>query len=160
LASILNTRALWGKDLPSALVYLQSWNQINEHTVAVFPDRVVGTVSYKTVEEARAMAGNLAPALRAPRPQPNAPFVDWLSGASGASAKAFRADTFFSLDDDRYRVAQTANDLQLLAPALTVEQVKKLIGPPESVTVQLVQAESDRRPVDLTRYSYAGGKVV
>jgi hypothetical protein len=139
LETILKNSGLWGNDFSPALANLSGWSQIGERGVAFYPDRVAGTVPYKTREEAQEKAKDLAAAVQPGR---------------------FHVENFLSIDDDAWRISLTAPGLQLLAAQLSSAQVEKLIGPPESVRVQLIQGETDRRPVDLTLRSYAGGKVI
>ena len=160
LESILAEPTLWGRDFPEALAHLKDWARVGERTVAIFSGQVAGTIPYRSNEDARRTAGNLAPGRRAVRPALQDKAASWLKEAWRRPARAFRAEIGQSLDDDTYRVAQVADGVELLPPALNMAQVRRRIGPPEQTAVEIVHAEGDRRPVDLTLHRYAGGRVV
>jgi hypothetical protein len=159
LEKILSDPVLWGKDLPLAVVYLGSWKRIGEHTVLVFPDKVVSSTPFKTRKEAQRAGERLTQALRESRPALKPEFANLLRGFPEARPP-FKTEAIFFPDDDSVRVALSGPALQFLKPALKLEEVRSRLGPPEKVSRHLVQNETERRPVVLTLYTYASGAVI
>jgi len=159
LQKILTDPALWGKGFPSVLAYLPSWTRIDERSVAVSPDKVVGATRYSTPEAASAQVRKLTTALRGPKRKPSSEFADLLKPILG-QPPPFQVTAVPLQEDDSVHVAWVGPQLELLAPGLTVETIQNRLGPPEKVTREIVQTEKDHRPVTLTLYRYAGGAVV
>jgi hypothetical protein len=161
LVKILTDRTLWGKDFPTVLAYLQSWEQTGERKVAVFPSQVVGTTLYKTREDAQQAAMKLTRAMEAPQPRPKPEFAALLREVPPQQPIPLRLEVIpFFPDDGSVRVAWTGPSLQLFDPRLTLATVQSRLGPSERVTQEVVQTEKDERPVTLTQYHYAGGAVI
>jgi hypothetical protein len=159
LTKILTTRSLWGKDYSEALAFLRAWPRINERSVAIFPNQVVGNTPYDTPEEAKRAAEALAEALKAPPPKPNFAFESLLKEALNRPPP-FQPQVIPRFEDDSARVALTGPGLQFLAPSLSIQQIERLIGMPEKTYTQLIQGKGDRRPILLTLRSYAGGAIL
>jgi hypothetical protein len=159
LTKILTSRPLWGRDYPDALASLRAWSRINDHMVAIFPNQLVGSTPYNAPEEAERTAQALGQALKAPRPKPNVAFESLLKEAL-RRPPPFQPQVLTRFEDDSTRVALTAPSLQFLAPALSIQQVQRVIGTPEKTSTQLIQGRGDRRPILLTLHSYAGGMIV
>lgn len=159
LAQILSDHILFGKDFPAALAQLQGWTQIGERTVAVFPDQIVGSTPYRTREEAQPNAGLLGRASRELHPRLNPEITSLLAGAIAKQPPAFLAQAILSPEDVTLRIAWADAAFQFLAPDLSVATVRERLGPPEKISEEIVPTESDRRPVVLTVYSYAGGTI-
>jgi hypothetical protein len=159
IARILTTRALWGKDFAAGLASLPHWNSAGERAVAIFPDRIVGATPFRTAEEAQTRRGALSQALGQRRPSAAPAFTDLLRGIADR-ALPLRSEAAPFSDDDYYRIVLTAPGSQFLAAGLTAAQVEALLGNPESVTTQLIQNDTERRPVVLTLRSYAEGAIV
>lgn len=161
VAQILSDRSLWGKDFPTVLAFLGSWSTVNEPNVFVFPNRVVGSTQYKTRDAAQQAAARLSEAMKATRARPKAEFADLLRGVPAQAPPQLRVEVIrFLPDDDFFHVAWSNPSLQFLAPNLSVATVRDRLGPPEKTTQELVQNETERRPVVLTLHDYAGGAIV
>lgn len=160
LKAILGQEKLWGRDFSAALLSLPSWRDIGERKVAVFADRIVGETSYRTRAEAQRPSIQLDVAMRSAPRRLATSAADLFKPTRNGAQGLFRAEPVALIDDDLHRVAQTSDGLQLLAASLTFDRLEKLIGRPQSVTVQMVHALGDRRPVDLTFHSYADGSIV
>lgn len=174
IVKILNDRTLFGKDLPAALAYLPSWSQINERQVEIFPDRIVGSLVYKTTQEAQQAATRLREATAGPRLTPNPEFADLLKGVPSQFPFNVEVIPYFP-DDGSIRVAWTApivipapppelidqaqQALQFFDPGLKAITVQQRVGPPDAINQEIVQSEKDERPVILTRFSYAKGAI-
>ncbi|MCG3160972.1 MAG: hypothetical protein JMDDDDMK_02068 [Acidobacteria bacterium] len=175
IVKILNNRTLFGKDFPTALAFLSSWNQISERQVEFYPDRVVGSTRYTTLDAAQQAAGALRQAVAGPQPKPSPEFADLLKGVP--TQFPFRVDVIpFFPDDGSIRVAwvappsapgvsrgfsdpaQTAP--QFFDPGLTAATVRQEVGSADEVTQQVLQTDKEERPVTLTAYSYAKGALV
>jgi hypothetical protein len=159
VVKILNTRGLWGKDFPAALLSLPAWERVGERLVAIFPDRIVGTTPFRTRDAAQPTRATFDQAVSQPAPTPNSPFADLFKNVA-AGPLPFQSDVIQIFDDDSFRIAQVGKGgAQFLAPGLTIAQVESLIGPAQVVTTQVIQSERDRRPVILTLHSDADGAI-
>ncbi|MEK7830715.1 MAG: hypothetical protein AAB401_06480 [Acidobacteriota bacterium] len=174
IVKILNDRTLFGKDLPAALAYLPSWSQINERQVEIYPDRIVGSLVYKTTQEAQQAAARLREATAGPRLTPNPEFADLLRGVPNQFPFSVEVIPYFP-DDGSIRVAWTApviisapppelrnqaqQALQFFDPALKAAAVQQRVGPPDAINQEIVQSDKDERPVILTKFSYAKGAI-
>ena len=159
VAQVLTRAGIWGKDFPSVLAFLESWKRINEQKIYVFPDRVVGGTQYRKREEAQTVGARLTEAMKATRSKPKPQFADLLKGAQGPSQ--LRIETIrFLPDDDFFHIAWSNPSLQFLKPNVSMATVISRLGPPEKTTQELIQNETERRPVVLTLHSYAGGAIV
>lgn len=161
VAQVLAKAGIWGKDFPSVLAFLESWKRINEQEIYVFPDRVVGGTQYRKREEAQTVAARLIDAMKATRSKPKPQFADLLKGVPPQGPSQLRIETIgFLPDDDLFHVAWSNPSLQFLKPNVSMATVISRLGPPEKTTQEVIQNETERRPVVLTLHSYAGGAIV
>lgn len=137
--AILTDTQLWGKDFPTVLATITSWKQV-EQRVVIFPARTLGDTPYRSSAEAERVR-------------------TILNGTMGQNDK-LRASVVTWLEDDSFRLAVGGGSLQLLPEKLSLELVKKRLGPPESVTPVVISSNTERRAVVLMLYSYAGGAVI
>jgi hypothetical protein len=160
LARALSDSALWGKDFPTALAFVEGLGRAGERRVYVFPDRVVGATQHRTQDEARRAAARLTAAMRAGRRRARPAFEGLLRGVPTQAPAALRVEVVrLEPDDEYFHVAWVAPTLQFLPRQLTVAAVRERLGPPERVVQELIQNETERRPVVLTLNFYAGGAV-
>ena len=161
VTQVLSKAGVFRRDFPTALAFLESWNRINEPKIHIFPDRVVGSTQYRTREEAQRAAARLTEAMRAARSRPKAEAADLLRGAPAQAEALLKVDVIkFLPDDDSFHVAWINPSLQLLTPNVSLATIQERLGPPERSTPELVQNDTERRPVVLTLHSYAGGSIV
>jgi hypothetical protein len=161
LAKIFSDRTLWGRDFSAVLAFLESWSRIDEQKIYVFPDRVVGGKRHKTREDAQQAATKLIEAMKATRPRPRPEFLELLRGVPAQAPDQLRVEVItFLPDDESLHVAWTSRSMRFLGQNLSVATVRERLGPPEKTTLELIQNETERRPVVLTLHSYAGGAVV
>lgn len=161
VAQVLTKAGIWGKDFPTVLAFLESWNRINEQKIYVFPDRVVGSTQYNSRDAARGAAARLSDAMKAPRSRPKAGLADLLRGASPQAQTQLRVEVIrFLPDDDSFHVAWLNPSAQLLGRNVSIATLQQRLGPPEKSTLELIQNETERRPVVLTLHSYAGGAII
>jgi len=161
VAQVLAKAGIWGKDFPSVLAFLETWQRINEQKIYVFPDRVVGGTQYRKREEAQTAAARLTDAMKTTRSKPKAQFADLLKGVPPQGPSQLRIEAVaFLPDDDLFHVAWFNPSLQFLKPNVSMATVISRLGPPEKTTQELIQNETERRPVVLTLHSYAGGAIV
>jgi hypothetical protein len=159
VVKILNDRTLWGKDYPAALAYLSSWNKINERTVALFPEGVLGNTPYNSPENAQQVVRQLATAMEQPQPQPKDEFDELLREARKNPPPFQAKTTSFLSEIDSMRIVWADKSLQFLAPNLSLNAVQERLGPPEKVTQEVTSRGGEFRPIVLTLYRYAGGAV-
>ena|SRR2546421_6251621 len=136
---ILADPQLWGKDFPTVLATIPSWKQV-EQRVVIFPARTLGDTPYRSSAEAERVR-------------------TILNGTMGQNDK-LRASVVTWLEDDSFRVAVSDGEMQLLPGNLSLGTVIKHLGPPESRTEIVITSNSERRPIVLLLYGYAGGGVV
>jgi len=155
LLRILSNQAVFGKDFPSVFRSLPAWNSYGEHQLAIFAHQVVGATPQNTKEEAQKAAAQLNEALLKVQAQ----FKTEFSGMTQAAPTRLHAEAIAFQEDDSYRVAAADSSFQLLNPELTVEQLKRELGAPQKVTYVTVQNRTERRPIQLTLYEYADGRI-
>jgi hypothetical protein len=161
VTQVLAKAGIWGKDFPSVLAFLESWNRVNEQKIYVFPDRVVGGTRYEKREAAQAAAARLSEAMKATRSKPKPQAADLLRGVPAQAESQLRVEVIqFLPDDDYYHVAWVNPSMRLLTPNVSVASIRNALGAPEKSRVELIQNETERRPVVLTLHSYANGAVV
>jgi len=157
LSQVLSNDKLWGKDFPAVLASLKAWQDAGASQVLIFPNRVLSSSAFKAQQPAEAALGKFTQTLHAAPPQPQKSFEKLMAAAP---MEQFQAGVIAFGEDNTQRVAWTAPSASLLAPDLTIAKVKEAIGPPQKVTKQLIQGEGDRRPIELTLYSYSNGNVI
>src|SRR3954453_22461908 len=148
LAQVLGERALWGKDFPEALTFIQAWNRVGERTVAVFPDKIVGASPLPSEPNAQPVARDLSRALTEIRPRPATRFQS-LMVPSLAARPSFQAEVIRLPGNNSFQVAWTGPSVQFLAPNLMVTEVRQRLGEPETVAQEVEQTEGERRPAVL-----------
>lgn len=158
LENILTDQSLWGKDFPSVLGALPAFTQAGEQQVSVFPDRVIGRTKYTRRAQAAAKLPRLAQGLRAsPRLRSLSPKVgSYMTQGRGS----LTVQTYEFPDDRTFRISAGRSSAQFLAPGLSIADVKKRLGKEEKITTEVLDDGTERRPVILTLYHYAGGAVI
>jgi hypothetical protein len=160
LEAILSDQRLWGRDFPSALAYLKSWEHAGEREIFIFQKFVMGRTAYKDAAAVQRVRDELARATRAQQPRPRAEFTSLLAGAQRQPAP-FRADTArFYEDALLHAVWAPEGAVELQAPDLTIALVRSRLGAPEDVRRIAVEGAHEARPSVLTMHSYAQGTVV
>jgi len=160
LRKILVDRELWGKDFPTALGYLQAWEQAGVRKVAVFPDQIISGTPYKDPAEAQREATKLTEAMAKPQPRPKPAMAPVVRPAPQGQPVPLKAAVIRLPEDNSVRLAVTAPGAQFIAPNLTVAKVREQLGAPQRTTQEVVQTEKDERPAVLTLRHYANGAVV
>lgn len=153
---ILEDRALWGKDFYGLLASLASFQQAGEQRLQVFADRVVGTKRYDSLAEAQRRVPALEQALKRAEDQRLAAAV---LRRYQAQPLILKPTAIQFVDDGSYRVAALQPDAQFLAPGLKTATVLERLGKAEKVTTEVLDDGTERRPVILTVYHYAGGAI-
>lgn len=154
---ILGDRALWGEDFYGLLAFLPDFQNAGEKRIAIFADRVVGARRYDSLEEAQRRARALNQDLRRGANRSLTTAVNRLFQVQ--QPQAVNATAIQFLDDRSYRVVVLAPNAQFLAPGLKTATVLERLGQPERVTTELLDDGTERRPVILTVYHYAGGAI-
>ena len=162
IQQILSDPALWGRDTLGLFARLNSWTRVSDTQVQIFPASVFGASQFKSAADAKPIAGTLATALNGAQPGLNAA----ISAALKPPARAVLAKPQVQVipinrEDEATRIAWGSDTAQFFAPGLTVETVRRRLGEPEKVSRKAVQRlVTDKRPIGLTLYSYAGGAIV
>jgi hypothetical protein len=159
LPKILADRELWGKDFPTALGYLQGWEQAGVRKVAILPDQVVSGTPAKDQAEAQKEADKLTAVLGRLQPRFRPAMANVARTAPAGQPVPLRATVARMPEDNSMRPALTARGAQFLASDLTVAKVQQRLGAPQQITQEVVQTEKDERPAVLTLRHYANGAV-
>jgi hypothetical protein len=156
LEDILTDQALWGEKFSSVLAALPAFRRAGEKQVWVFPDRILGSNKYRNRDEAEGQARKLADTLNATQKlTPRSPKIRVFM-AKGA--EPLKPEAILFPEDRSARIAAVGS--QFLAPRLTIADVRKRLGPPQRVTTELLDDGTERRPVILKLYHYAGGAII
>lgn len=154
---ILSDRALWGEEFYGLLAFLPDFQNAGEQRIAIFADRVVGARRSESLREAQRRARALDQDLRRGPDRSLTTVVNRLFQVQKPPAVNATAIQF--LDDRSYRVAVLAPDARFLARGLKTATVLERLGRPERVTTELLDDGTERRPIILTIYHYAGGAI-
>lgn len=162
LARILADRQLWGDGFPAVLANLDLWRQVGESRVAITRQRVIGEQAHPSPAAAAPATAAMRALLGTPRARrrPSAAFRDLLRPEMREATRMWRVEAVELAEDDSTRLAWLIEGAPLLRPELTVQEVHRRLGPPESIRRQAVHTEKDSRPVVLELHSYAGGSAV
>jgi len=166
LEQILTNQVIWGRDFPTALAYVTAWENVGEHKVAIFEDRVQGTTRISNSLEARLSEEQLRTAIQSTS-RTTHDNVRALMSSDKSGTQTFSLDDFRSSaqsveeiqEDGGTVLAATSKELQFLSPSATIRLVEMQLGSPEKVTTQVLRGSYERRPVILTQYGYASGQV-
>jgi hypothetical protein len=163
LIKILTNPILWRKDFPSLLAAQQGWHETGETKVFVFSNEAYGrrkfelsaTVSLPQTAELQSWIIN--------KPKLKADVESALASTWNEPLTKLTAVGQPGREDNSMRVAVSSKTLappELLAPGLTMATVIEQSGDPESVTTEILDTGgSERRPVILTIYHFAGDAV-
>lgn len=155
---ILSDTRLWGKDFPTVLAALPSFNRAGESRIAVFPDRIVGEHKFKSLEAAGREAENVTKYLNLGQIKFRPEFETLFQRGFRERAATLKPEPLNFLDDDTKRVAVLSRGSQFLAPGLTIATVRRILGEPEKITKELLD-NGERRPIILKLHHYAGGAI-
>lgn len=153
---ILTNPNLWRQDFPLLLAQLPALQRAGESKLLVFPDKAVSDTPMRSRDAARARREQIDNAMEQLRANPTPLSRKLMARTTPRSLKAELIANF--PEDDSSRVA--IESLQLFAPGLRVETVRKELGAPEKVSRVVIESEGERRPLILTLYSYMGGAIV
>ena len=160
IIDILSDKSLWGKDALFLFSHLSSWSRSGDTSMHVYPQGAMGVTKYGSDGDARKAARGIAALLGGPQPAIDARVAAALRPIAGAASPAAGLNILPRFkEDDAIRIRWGAEDLQLLAPDLTIRQVTTRLGAPERIIRKAIMNETERRPVGLTIYSYAGGAI-
>jgi hypothetical protein len=165
---ILTDPVLWRKDFPSLLAALQSWKVAGESKVFVFSNEAYGLRKFSRSDPEgmieTAELHLLMDSSMANKPRLRPAVDDALTRAWNQPFTTLTAVGQPGRDDGTIRVALTSKRTvppELLAAGLTMATVRQQSGEAENVTTEIVDnGGSERRPVILTLYHYAGDAVV
>jgi hypothetical protein len=156
---ILSDTKLWGKDLPTVLAALPAFIRAGETRIAVFPNRIVAERKFRSMEEARRDADNVLRYWSSRQTKFKPEFETMVQRSFQERAQTLKPEAIKFLDDNSIRVAAISGESQFIAPDLTIETVRGILGQPEKVTNEVLDNGFERRPIVLTLYYYAGGAI-
>lgn len=156
---ILSDTKLWGKDFPTVLAALPAFIRAGETRIAVFPNRIVAERKFKSMEEARRDAESVLRYWSSRQTKFKTEFETMVQSSFQERAQTLKPEAIKFLDDNSIRVAAISGERQFIAPDLTIETVRGILGQPERVTKEVLDNGFERRPIILTLYHYAGGAI-
>jgi hypothetical protein len=152
LLRILQDQTIWGRDFTAVLRALPAFEAAGEETIAVKPAQVVGRHKYRDMESALP-AANRASAMTDAAPQQfKVPMR-----ATNATMSAPRP--VMLLDDRTVRVGTPEERTEYLVKGVSIDTLIARYGQPDSVTEELLDDGTERRPIGLKVYHFAGGAV-
>ena len=156
---ILSDTRLWGKDLPTVLAALPAFARGGENRIAVFPNRIVADRKFKSMAEARRESQSVLRFWSSRQTKLKPEYQTMLQRGFQERAMTLKPEAIKFSDDNSIRVAAISSAGQFLAPNLTIETVRGILGQPEKVTNEVLDNGYERRPIVLTLYHYAGGAI-
>jgi len=161
LEKVLTAPGLWGKDFPKALASLPDWQQSDVDRLAVFHQHVCSETAAPTGQQHTERVNRLSTEMRKQRPRPSQKYSAMLKNAAPEGQTGLRIQEIRSFkDDQKPRVALTADQPQFLAPGIDLGTVEQRLGKAERVDTRTIPTDGDRRPVVLKQYHYADGSVI
>lgn len=166
IAKIITNPRIWGKDFPSALKLVAASSQVSDERVAIRSDRLEVKPSSAQAPDLKQDLDKLQSVYRATPRETNNNIQALLTKSGESRGHWDMTGIFVSAQLRALEVGKTAEITTLrqkseyLSPEVTVDVIKKEIGPPEKVTQQVIQNQYERLPVIETRYEYASGKAV
>lgn len=158
LLKILTDSTLWGKDYPAILSSLKGWQEIEEHTIVIFPKVFVGMKTYQDRYESEQKVLQFESAITR-RAKPKKEFKTLIRKAK-PGFQQINLVPFTIPADSTIQLQYAGTSLQFLATDLTMELVQKRLGKPESITHEITESDRGHRPLKLTKHHYADGAVI
>lgn len=160
---ILTNPVLWRKDFPSLLAAQKGWYESGETKVAVFSNEAYGRRKFDRSDMASLSETAELQSWIVNKPNLKPGVESALASAWNEPLTKLTAVGQPGREDNAMRVALTSKTLappEFLAPGLTMATVIEQSGEPENVTTEILDTGgSERRPVILTIYHYAGDAV-
>jgi hypothetical protein len=161
LEKVLTAPGLWGKDFPKALASLPDWQQSNVDRLAVFHKQIVSATPAATADQHTVRVNRLTTVMKNNRPRSSQKYSALLKTVAPEGQSGLKMEQINSFkDDQKPRVALTADQPQFLAPGVDLATVEERLGKAEKVDTLTIPTEGDRRPVVLKQYHYANGSVI
>lgn len=148
---------LWGRDYAVLVASIPGWARLQEKTVVVAPDVVIGGSPFRSREEAEAQAEALRKALYEPHARLTPLFARLAGQAAGVAASKVSVERYGG--GASYRVV-VGLGLNLLPADLRLSDVERAVGKAEEVKREVDDTGGERRPLVLTGHVHAGGALV
>jgi hypothetical protein len=152
LLRILQDQTIWGRDFGAVLRALPAFEAAGEETIAVKPAQVVGRRKYRDMEAARPAANRASATAEAPPQSFKVPVR-----ASTTVLSPPRPILF--LDDRSIRIGTPEERFEFLVKGVSIDTLIARYGQPDRVTEELLDEGTERRPIGLKIYHFAGGAV-
>jgi hypothetical protein len=156
---VFSAREMWERGFGSNAKYLASWSKIDQTSVTVFRDKIVGNRPYKKSEDAEEAAAKLRKALLDSKPDFTPKFSELFYPEKHRSPAENVVVIEFFGDDDSTRLAWNAPEGSTFPKDLTISAIHDRLGKPERVTTMVLPRE-EGRPVVLTLHHYAEDSVI
>lgn len=159
LFEIVSNRAIWGKDFPLALAYLEPLANSGENMVEMFPGAVrLGNkfpVSQQT--EAQVKARTIDSLTRN---YEKSPFYQKLNKNFPFQSRPVNVSVLNPPQEDSLVINIIFEGAQLLPPDMTIATIQRELGKPELIKNIAIHARGEERPTILRLYSYAQGTIL
>lgn len=157
LIDMLRDPLLWGPEKSAVLDSIPAFARAGEAQIEILPRRVVGRRKYKKrggAEQPASRALNAMKTLPRMRVQVAAP----QEGAQPHTLGSVSAVVF--PDDRTFRVGTPDSDARYIASNVRIDQVEQRFGKAESVTTEVIDDGTDRRPIELKLYHFAKDAII
>lgn len=155
LIEMLRDPLLWGPDKMAVLDSVPAFAAAGEAQIEILPRQVVGRHAYKSRVEAEPAARRADQAMK----QPRAARVP-LNGADAQPQTLGAAAPVEFPDDGSMRVGTPQREARFIADNVRIDEVTKRFGAPDSVTTEMLDDGTERRPIKLTMYHFAQDAIV
>jgi hypothetical protein len=157
LIDMLRDPLLWGPDSPAVLDSVPAFAQAGQAQIEILPRRVVGRQKYERAGEAEKAAGAAMQMMKA-LPQMRIPVGPVQKDAQRRTLGAVAAVVF--PDDRKFHVGTSDREVRYIAANVRIDQVEQRFGKAESVTTEVIDDGTERRPIELTLYHFANGAII
>ena len=159
LFEIISNRAIWGKDFPLALAYLEPIASTGENMAEMFPGaiRLSNKFPVSQQTEAQAKARTIDSLTRN---YEKSPFYQKLNKNFPFQSRPVNVGVLNPPGEDSLVINVSFEGAQLLPPDMTTAIIQRELGKPEFIKNIAIHARGEERPTILKLYSYAQGAIL
>ena len=157
LVDMLRDPLLWGPDAQAVFDSIPAFAQAGQTQIEILPRQVVGRQRYERAGEAEQAAGVANQRMKA-LPQMRVPVGPAPRAAQPRTLESVAAVVF--PDDRKFHVGTPDREVRFINSAVRIDQVEQRFGKAESVTIEVIDDGTERRPIELKLYHFANDAII